>query len=117
LSDICCGRFPGLLFLLWDGGNPHRSRRTRAALAEHRHRLRVYRLPASAPELNADEWLWAWLKQHALRGLCPSDLPVLKTCIRQAIRRLRRRPDIIRSFFRACPLFLTLLSSYPYRSL
>ncbi len=95
---------PGPLFLLWDGGNPHRSRRTRAVLAEHRHRLRVYRLPAYAPELNADEWLWAWLKQHALRGLCPPDLPVLKTCIRRAIRRLRRHPDIIRSFFQACPL-------------
>ncbi len=97
-------QIPGLLFLFWDGGNPHRSRRTRAALAEHRDRLRVYRLPAYAPELNADEWLWAWLKQHALRGLCPPDLPVLKACIRRAIRRLRRRPDIIRSFFRTGPL-------------
>ena len=97
-------QIPGPSFMLWDGGNPHRSRRTRAALAEHRPRLRVYRLPAYTPELNADEWLWAWLKQHALRGLCPPDLPVLKTCIRRAIHRLRRRPDIIRSFFQACPL-------------
>ncbi len=40
--------------------------------AAYRDRLRVYRLPAYAPELNPDEWLWAWLKQHALRGLCPT---------------------------------------------
>jgi transposase len=95
---------PAPLFLLWDGGNPHRSRLTRAALATHRDRLRVYRLPAYAPELNPDEWLWAWLKQHALRGLCPPHLNVLCQSIRAAVRRLRRRPDIIRSFFRACPL-------------
>ena len=95
---------PTPLFLLGDGGNPHRSPLTRAALAVHRHPLRVYRLPAYAPQLNPDEWLWAWLKQHALRGLCPSDLRVLCQSIRAAVRRLRRRPDIIRSFFQACPL-------------
>ena len=95
---------PGLVFLFWDGCNPHRSRRTRAALAEHRGRLRVYRLPTYAPELNPDEWLWAWLKQHALRGLCPPDLTALRASIRQAMRRLRRRPKVIRSFFQACPL-------------
>jgi transposase len=95
---------PTPIFLLWDGGNPHRSRRTRAALAAYRHRLRVYRLPAYAPELNPDEWLWAWLKQHALRGLCPPDLAMLRASIRRAMRRLRRRPDIIRSFFQASPL-------------
>ena len=95
---------PGPIFLFWDGGNPHRSRHTRAALEGYRERLRAYRLPAYAPELNPDEWLWAWLKQHALRGLCPPDLAVLKQSIRQAIRRLRRHPQIIRSFFHACPL-------------
>src|SRR3972149_5311929 len=43
---------PTPLFLLWDGGNPHRSRLTRAALAAYRDRLGVYRLPAHAPQLN-----------------------------------------------------------------
>ena len=42
-------RIPTPLFLLWDGGNPHRSRRTREALAVYRSRLRVYRLPATPP--------------------------------------------------------------------
>ena len=110
-------QIPCPLFLLWDGRNPHRSWRTRAALAEPRPRLRAYRLPANAPELNADEWLWAGLKQHALRALCPPDLPALKTCIRRAIHRLRRRPDIIRSFIQACSPFFKLLSSYPCRDL
>ena len=97
-------QIPGAIFLFWDGGNPHRSRRTRAALHGYRDRLRVYRLPAYAPQLHPDEWLWAWLKPHALRGLCPPNLAVLQASIRRAIRRLRRHPQIIRSFFHACPL-------------
>ena len=97
-------QIPTPLVLLWDGGPPHRSRRTRVALAAYRDRLHVHRLPAYAPELNPDEWLWAWLKQHALRGLCPPDLTVLRASIRNAMRRLRRRPEVIRSFFQAVPL-------------
>jgi transposase len=92
---------PGTLFLFWDGFNPHRSARIRSALSLYRDGLRVYRLPAYAPELNPDEWLWAWLKQHAPRGLCPANLSQLQAGIRRAIR---RHPQVIRSFFQVCPL-------------
>jgi transposase len=95
---------PGTIFLFWDGLNTHRSIMTRAALAQHHPRLRVYRLPAYAPELNPDEGLWAWMKQHALAGQCPPNLEVLERSIRLALRRLRCRPQVIRSFFRRCPL-------------
>ncbi len=97
-------RIPGLIFLFWDGLNIHRSKRTRAALREHRQRLRVYRLPAYAPELNPDEGLWGWMKHHALAGHCPPDLERLEHGIRLALHRLRRRPQVIRSFFHRCPL-------------
>lgn len=95
---------PGTIFLFWDCLNTHRSKMTRAALAVHYPRLRVYRLPAYAPELNPDERLWAWMKHHALAGQCPPNLPVLEQSIRRALRRLRRRRHLIRSFFHRCPL-------------
>jgi len=95
---------PGPLFLFWDGLNTHRSKKTRAALWEQRRRLRVYRLPAYAPELNPDEGLWAWMKQHALAGQCPLNLEILERNVRLALRRLRRRPQVIRSFFQRGPL-------------
>jgi transposase len=95
---------PGPVFLFWDGLNTHRSKKTQAALAQHHPRLRVYRLPAYAPELNPDEGLWAWMKQHALAGQCPPNLEVLEHSIRLALRRLRRRPHVIQSFFRRSPL-------------
>jgi len=97
---------PGPIFLFWDGLNTHRSKITRAALAQHRSRLHAYRLPAYAPELNPDEGLWAWMKQHALAGQCPPNLEGLQQSIRLALRRLRRRPHVIRSFFRRGPLSL-----------
>ena len=97
-------QIPGRVFLFWDGLNTHRSKQTRAALREYRHRLRVYRLPAYAPELNPDEGLWGWMKQHALAGQCSPHLEALEHSIRLALRRLRRRPQVIRSFFHRCPL-------------
>ena len=95
---------PGRIFLFWDGNNPHRSRFTREALTGYARRVSVYRLPPYAPELNPDEGLWAYLKGHALRGYCPPDVAALSVAIRQAVRHIRRRPHVIRSFFRACPL-------------
>lgn len=95
---------PGTIFLFWDGLNTHRSKMTRVALRAHRPRLRVYRLPAYAPELNPDEGLWGWMKHHALAGQCPPDLERLEPSIRLALRRLRRRPQVIRSFFHRYPL-------------
>jgi transposase len=34
-------------------------------------------LPAYAPELNPVEYLWAWLKRHALANFCPETLDEL----------------------------------------
>ena len=95
---------PGRIFLFWDGLNTHRSKKTRAAIQEHFPRLRVYRLPAYAPELNPDEGLGAWMKQHALAGQCPPNLEVLQQSIRRPLRRLPHHPHVFRSFFRRCPL-------------
>ena len=62
------------------------------------------RLPAYAPELNPDEWVWAHLKAHELRGLCPDSGAELMAAVRQGFRRIRRRPRLIRSFFHASKL-------------
>lgn len=87
------------VMLLWDGIGPHWSKRTQKALAVHRERLRVYRLPAYAPELNPVEGANGWTK-GTLRGRRLDGTPELLTAIRRSVRRLRRRPDLIRSFFR-----------------
>lgn len=111
------GHSSGRVILFGDGLNTHRSKKTRAALRGHRERLRVYRLPAYAPELNPDEGVWGWRKGYALAGQCPPDLERLEHSIRLAHRRLRRRSQVIRSFIQRFPLSFYPLSIYSRRPL
>lgn len=94
----------GRVWVCWDGLGSHWSKQTRRALAPFANRLRLVKLPAYAPELNPDEWVWAYLKGHVLRGQCPDNGAALMTAVRQGFRRIRRRPRLIRSFFHACHL-------------
>ena len=54
------------LLILWDGAKPHRSRLVRDYVDSTDGQIVIARLPAYAPELNPVEYLWAWLKRHAL---------------------------------------------------
>jgi transposase len=62
------------------------------------------RLPAYAPDLNPDEGLWQQLKGVKLRNLCCCNLPHLRRELRDAVKRVRRTPRLIKSFFRGARL-------------
>ena len=54
------------------------------------------RLPAAyAPDLNPVEYLWAWLKRHALANYCPNNLSELHTTARNKLKSAQKRPSII----------------------
>lgn len=92
----------GKLLLIWDGLPAHRSRTVKAFLtAGAAKRLHLERLPAYAPDLNPDEGVWNYLKHVELANVCCHTLDDLRLQLRQAIVRLRRKPHIIQSFFRA----------------
>ena len=91
------------IMLIWDRGQPHRSALVKKFLKEH-PRLEVRFLPGYSPELNPDEWVWAQLKDHELAGYAPLDTKELKRGVRLAVVRMRRRPDILRSFIHASDL-------------
>lgn len=69
-----------------------------------RHRSEVERLPAYAPELNPGEGLWAHLKGVELRNVCCFDLPHPRRELRDAVKRVRRKPRVIEGFFRGAKL-------------
>lgn len=96
--------YPGRIMLFWDGLGAHRSKRTLKALGAYRSRLSVHRLPPYAPELNPAEGIYAFLKHHYMRGYCPPDIGALMGKVRRGVRTIRRRPDLIKSFFRRTPL-------------
>jgi transposase len=96
---------PGRLVLIWDGAPIHRSHALKAFLADSAApRIHLERLPAYAPELNPGEGLWQQLKGVELRNLCCFNIPHLRHELRDAVKRVRRRPRLITSFFRGAKL-------------
>jgi transposase len=96
---------PGRLVIIWDGSPIHRSQTVKEFLANGAaQRLHVERLPAYAPELNPDGGLWQQLTGVELRNLCCLNLPHLRRELRDAVKRVRRKPRLITSFFRGAQL-------------
>jgi transposase len=92
----------GPVDLLWDRGPIHRRREVGAFLANH-PRLRVKSFPASAPELNPAEYVWAQA-DHALANGAPDDLRDLRHRLGDATRRLRRSQNLLWSCIYASAL-------------
>jgi transposase len=91
---------PGRMVIIWDGAPIHRSRTIRAFLTNGAaQRLHLERLPADAPELNPGEGLWQQLKGVELRNVCCLNLSHLRHELRDAVRRVRRKPRIIHGCF------------------
>ncbi len=96
-------QIPGKLLVIWDGAPIHRCRPVKAFLAEGAAaRLWLERLPAYAPDLNPDEGVWNHLKRVELKNRCCQDLAELRWELGLAIRRLRRRPHVLRACVAQC---------------
>ena len=96
---------PGRIVVIWDGSPIHRSQTIQEFLAHGAaHRLHLERLPAYAPELNPAEGIWQQLKGVELRNLCCVDLSHLRYELRDAVKRVRRKPRIIQGCFQGAGL-------------
>ena len=95
----------GRMVLIWDGAPIHRSHTIREFLTNGAsQRLHLERLPAYAPELNPGEGLWQQLTGVELRNVCCFNIPHLTHELRDAVKRVRRKPRLIKSFFRGAKL-------------
>jgi transposase len=96
---------PGRMVLIWDGSPIHRSHTIQEFLASGAaQRLHLERLPAYAPELNPGEGLWQQLKGVELRNLCCFDIPHLRGELRDAVKRVRRKPRVLQGYFQGAGL-------------
>ena len=95
----------GRLTVIWDGLPAHRSRLVRDYVAQQHGNIHLERLPAYAPELNPVEYIWGYCKQHELPNLCPKDFDQLGWAARKALGRMRRRPTLVKSFWKQAELF------------
>jgi hypothetical protein len=65
--------------------------------------IMVEELPAYAPELNPEEYSHGNVKQH-LKNVRPSTKTEIRASLDRGFQRLRRRPDLLLSFFHAAGL-------------
>jgi len=91
------------VFVLWDGLRAHWSKKVQAWVARHR-RFELFKLPPYAPELNPIEYGWGHIKSHQLANFAPESEADLFIQAKSAICRLRRQPDLLRSFLRHAPI-------------
>jgi transposase len=98
----------GRLLVIWDGSPIHRRAAVKEFLAGRGGRgVHVERLPGYAPDLNPwDQGGWQHLKHVEMRNLVCLDLEELHLELHLAIGRLRQKPHLIRSFFKAAGLRL-----------
>lgn len=97
----------GQIVLIWDGIPIHRAAEVNLEVEAAKDRLEVHRLPAYAPELNPDEYLWNWLKNKKLVNRVFNTLDDLADALRSAIKRVRFSHELIHSFYMATPLSKT----------
>jgi transposase len=101
---------PGRMVMIWDGAPMHRSHVIQECLANGAaRRIHLERLPAYAPERHPGEGLWQQRKGVELPNLCGFNLPHLRGERRDAVKRVRRKPNLITSCLRGAKLYTNSL--------
>lgn len=87
------------VFLIVDGHPSHKARIVKDFIASLDGRLRLFLLPGYSPELNPDELVWSHLKSGGLGRMRHTDKASMKAAAHAHLRRLQKRPHVIRGFF------------------
>ena len=91
---------PRPIFLILDGHPVHKAKRVKEFVESTAGRLQLFILPPYSPNLNPDEWVWAWLKRHNLGKTTITGPDQMKSKVLHFMRRLQKLPSIIQGFFR-----------------
>lgn len=84
------------LVVIWDNLNTHISAAMQRLIAA-RDWLQVIQLPAYAPDLNPTESVWSHVK-HSLGNLAVTNTDHLAAIVRNRLKRIQYRPDLLNSF-------------------
>jgi transposase len=83
------------LLIIWDSLRAHRSRLVRECLDRFDGHIQIAFLSPYAPDISPVEYLWTWLKRHALVNYCSNDRSELHTTARNKLKSAQKRPSII----------------------
>jgi transposase len=96
------------MLVVWDGASIHaRSAVVREFLAGQRA-IAEETLPAYAPELNPDEFVWSYLKHSRLYHFAPTNVIDLYDRLEQELETLSLRSDTLRGFVNHSDLILSV---------
>ncbi len=84
----------GKIVLVWDNLGIHHSAAMRAFIDAHADWLKVFYLPAYAPDLNPAESVWSLLKR-SMANFLATDLDHLTGMIKHRLKVIQHHPDVI----------------------
>lgn len=90
---------PGPVYLIVDGHPAHRATAAKKFAASTGGSLKLIFLPGYSPELNPDEWVWKNVKHDRIGKTGVTSKDDLKSKAIGALRRLQKRPRLVRAFF------------------
>ena len=86
------------VYLIVDGHPIHKSKLVRDFVETQQGKLKLFYLPPYSPELNPDEQVWGNVKTRVAKKVVQNKIQ-MRSLLSAALRRLQRRPDLVRGFF------------------
>ena len=77
----------------------HRAAKVRKFVAATEGKLRLFFLPPYSPELNPDESVWNYVKNHHVGKAKITGPDQFRALVFGTLRRLQKMPALVRSFF------------------
>ena len=89
------------LVVVMDKATCHTSKKTQSFIGGKK-RLHVFFLPPRSPELNPDEQVWGYLKNHGLKSHRESTVGGLKKLASKKLKTLSNNPKKVQGIFKLC---------------
>jgi transposase len=86
----------GPLVVFWDNAPAHGGEALREYLRTPNLHLRLVRLPAYSPDFNADEHLWAWVRQEVTANTCFGTAAKVRAAVDPFFAGLAARKDEVK---------------------
>lgn len=84
---------PEALIVIWDNGPSHRGDALRSYLATPDLRLRLVNLPGYSPDYNADEAIWAWIREEVTANTCLGTKANVREKVSAFFQQVKNRTD------------------------
>lgn len=100
LKNFMKGR-SGKVFLVLDGHPSHKAKLVRRYVESLKGRLELHPLPAYAPDLNPDEFVWSHMKTNGVSKKPLKKNESLRSRVEEDLVKIKSDRHLVRSFFRA----------------